>query len=177
MSRITAGVLLLVNRLRTVGGGSAGAGDRQHPSFPCLDGPERASDGPLRGCTVGRDLHRRATGFFGVVPVAHAASSLTAGESNLNMAQELTVVVMGSTGKQVGAVAWGPLERGHRVRAVTRAPNSSQAAQRFDWHPNRFTATRPAHRRAQRPRRSIPLLIGKVRISRREVAITCATAK
>ena len=43
------------------------------------------------------------------------------------MAQELTVVVTGSTGKQGGAVARGLLERGHKVRAVTRDPNSSQA--------------------------------------------------
>jgi uncharacterized protein YbjT (DUF2867 family) len=43
------------------------------------------------------------------------------------MAQELTVVVTGSTGKQGGAVARGLLERGHRVRAVTRDPTSSQA--------------------------------------------------
>ena len=43
------------------------------------------------------------------------------------MAHELTVVVTGSTGKQGGAVARGLLERGHKVRAVTRDPNSSQA--------------------------------------------------
>lgn len=43
------------------------------------------------------------------------------------MAQELTVVVMGSTGKQGGAVARGLLERGHKVRAVTRDPNARQA--------------------------------------------------
>ena len=43
------------------------------------------------------------------------------------MAQELTVVVTGSTGKQGGAVARGLLERGHKVRAVTRDPNSRQA--------------------------------------------------
>jgi len=43
------------------------------------------------------------------------------------MAQKLTVVVTGSTGKQGGAVARGLLERGHKVRAVTRDPNSSQA--------------------------------------------------
>ena len=43
------------------------------------------------------------------------------------MTQKLTVVVTGSTGKQGGAVARGLLERGHRVRAVTRDPNSSQA--------------------------------------------------
>ena len=43
------------------------------------------------------------------------------------MAQKLVVVVTGSTGKQGGAVARGLLERGHKVRAVTRDPNSSQA--------------------------------------------------
>ena len=43
------------------------------------------------------------------------------------MAQRLTVVVTGSTGNQGGAVARGLLERGHKVRAVTRDPNSSQA--------------------------------------------------
>jgi uncharacterized protein YbjT (DUF2867 family) len=43
------------------------------------------------------------------------------------MAQKLTVVVMGSTGKQGGAVARGLLERGHKVRAVARDPKSSQA--------------------------------------------------
>jgi uncharacterized protein YbjT (DUF2867 family) len=43
------------------------------------------------------------------------------------MTQELTVVVTGSTGKQGGAVARRLLERGHKVRAVTRDPNSSHA--------------------------------------------------
>lgn len=43
------------------------------------------------------------------------------------MAQKLTVVFTGSTGKQGGAVARGLLKRGHKVRAVTRDPNSSQA--------------------------------------------------
>ncbi|HEV7510543.1 MAG TPA: NmrA family NAD(P)-binding protein, partial [Candidatus Acidoferrum sp.] len=43
------------------------------------------------------------------------------------MTQKLTVVITGSTGKQGGAVARGLLERGHKVRAVTRDPNSSQA--------------------------------------------------
>jgi uncharacterized protein YbjT (DUF2867 family) len=52
---------------------------------------------------------------------------MTAGERKQNMAQELTVVVTGSTGNQGGAVARGLLERGHKVRAVTRDPNSSQA--------------------------------------------------
>jgi uncharacterized protein YbjT (DUF2867 family) len=43
------------------------------------------------------------------------------------MTQELTVVVTGATGKQGGTVARGLLERGHKVRAVTRDPNSKQA--------------------------------------------------
>jgi len=43
------------------------------------------------------------------------------------MTQKLTVVVTGSTGKQGGAVARGLLERGHKVRAVTRDPNSKHA--------------------------------------------------
>ena len=43
------------------------------------------------------------------------------------MAEKLTVVVTGSTGKQGGTVARDLLERGHKVRAVTRDPNSSQA--------------------------------------------------
>jgi uncharacterized protein YbjT (DUF2867 family) len=43
------------------------------------------------------------------------------------MAQKLVVVVTGSTGKQGGAVARGLLERGHKVRAITRDVNSSQA--------------------------------------------------
>src|SRR5258708_9063882 len=43
------------------------------------------------------------------------------------MAQKLTVVVTGSTGNQGGAVARSLLARGHKVRAVTRDPSSSQA--------------------------------------------------
>jgi len=43
------------------------------------------------------------------------------------MSEKLTVVVTGSTGKQGGAVARSLLERGHKVRAVTRDPNTSQA--------------------------------------------------
>src|SRR4051812_40932349 len=43
------------------------------------------------------------------------------------MAQQLTVVVTGATGNQGGAVALGLLARGHKVRAVTRDPSSSQA--------------------------------------------------
>src|ERR1700674_3647339 len=113
--------------LRTAGGGSAGAGDCKHTGFPRHDGTERASARPRRGAIVGFDIRRRATGLFRVVPAALAAASLTTEERNQNMAQKLTVVVTGSTGKQGGAVARGLLERGHRVRAVTRDPNSSQA--------------------------------------------------
>ena len=43
------------------------------------------------------------------------------------MTQTLTVVVTGSTGQQGGAVARLLLERGHKVRAVTRDPDSSRA--------------------------------------------------
>src|SRR4029077_1900023 len=59
--------------LRTVGGGRAGAGYRQHYFFPRFDGPERASAGSLRGCTVGGDFRRRATGVYRVVPVARGS--------------------------------------------------------------------------------------------------------
>src|SRR5882672_8472806 len=71
-----------------------------------------------------RDVHRSATGVFRVVSVALAAAG---GRKESNMTQKLTVVVTGSTGKQGGAVARGLLERGHKVRAVTRDTNSSQA--------------------------------------------------
>lgn len=43
------------------------------------------------------------------------------------MSKKLTVVVTGATGKQGGAAARGLLERGHKVRAITRDPNSSPA--------------------------------------------------
>jgi uncharacterized protein YbjT (DUF2867 family) len=52
---------------------------------------------------------------------------VSAGGRDHTTARELTVVVTGSTGKQGGAVARGLLERGHRVRAVTRDLSSSQA--------------------------------------------------
>jgi uncharacterized protein YbjT (DUF2867 family) len=44
------------------------------------------------------------------------------------MPRPLTVVVAGATGRQGGAVARQLLERGHRVRALTRRPGSRAAA-------------------------------------------------
>jgi hypothetical protein len=67
--QVVAGVLL-VNRFVPLAVAVLAAA---HPYFPRLDGPERASAGTLRGCTVGRNLHRRATGLFRVVPVTLAA--------------------------------------------------------------------------------------------------------
>lgn len=49
------------------------------------------------------------------------------GERNAIMRRKLTVVVVGATGKQRGAVARSLLERGHEVRAVTRYPDSVKA--------------------------------------------------
>ena len=43
------------------------------------------------------------------------------------MSQKLTVVVMGATGQQGGAVVKNLLERGHEVRAVTRSTDSAKA--------------------------------------------------
>ena len=74
--QVVAGGTSAGQPLRAAGGGRAGAGDRQHSCFPRLDGPERASAGPLRGCTVGGDLRRRATGLCRVVPVALAGTGL-----------------------------------------------------------------------------------------------------
>jgi hypothetical protein len=71
--QVIAGVLLLVNRYVALAVAILGACDCQHPFFPRLDGPERASAGHLRGSTVGRDVHRRATGLFRTVPAALAA--------------------------------------------------------------------------------------------------------
>src|SRR5579863_6875889 len=62
--------------LRTVGGGTAGTGNCQHPYFPRHDGPERASAGPRRGCSVGVSLRRCATGLHRAVPVALAATNI-----------------------------------------------------------------------------------------------------
>src|SRR2546425_6976379 len=139
--------------LCTVGGGSAGASDCQHPYFPRFNGPERASAGPFRGRTVDADLRRRATGLFRVVPIAVATAGLiavlTAKERNQNMAQKLTVVVTGSTGKQGGAVARGLLDRGHKA-------------------PSRATPTQARRSRSRRPgRRSLRRRSKTLRRSRR----------
>src|SRR4051812_47255173 len=48
-------------------------------------------------------------------------------ERNTLMRPTLTVVVIGATGQQGGAVARALLERGHHVRAVTRQPDSTKA--------------------------------------------------
>jgi uncharacterized protein YbjT (DUF2867 family) len=45
-----------------------------------------------------------------------------------DMPKPITVAVAGSTGKQGGAVARALLHRGHRVRALTRRPDSQAAA-------------------------------------------------
>ena len=58
--------------LRTIGGGRAGAGDRQHSYFPRFDGSKRAPAGPRRSGTVGADLRRCETSFCGAVPAAAA---------------------------------------------------------------------------------------------------------
>ncbi len=43
------------------------------------------------------------------------------------MPKPITVAVAGATGKQGGAVSRALLERGHRVRALTRHPDSPAA--------------------------------------------------
>src|ERR671936_3122514 len=45
------------------------------------------------------------------------------------MPRPMTVFVSGATGQQGGALARVLAERGHRVRALTRAPNSPAAAE------------------------------------------------
>src|SRR6266852_3620747 len=80
--------------LRTVGGGRAGAGDRQHSFFPRFDGPERASAGTLRGRTVGGNLRRCPTGLCRVVPVALAATGL----------RRFMAIILGSYGNAASEV-------------------------------------------------------------------------
>src|SRR5262249_45674388 len=55
------------------------------------------------------------------------AAKQVASERRRVMSQKLTVVVTGATGKQGGAVVKSLLERGHKVRAVTRNTNSAKA--------------------------------------------------
>src|SRR5713101_9929680 len=111
--------------LRAVGGGRAGAGDRQHSCFPRLDGPERASTSALRGGTVGRDLLRRATGLCRVVPVALAGTRL---RRVLTMTSNRTILITGVTGNQGGAVAQALQGADFHLRGLTRKPDSEQAA-------------------------------------------------
>jgi NmrA-like family len=63
--------------------------------------------------------------------------SMTAREGNQNMTQALTVVVTGSAGRQGGVVARGLVERGHKVRAVTRPQlKPDEVAARAGWSPD-----------------------------------------
>ena len=77
--QVIAAVLLLVNRYVPLAVAVLAPVIVNILVFPRLDGPERASAGPLRGCTVGGDLRRRATGLCRVVPVALAGASLIRG--------------------------------------------------------------------------------------------------
>jgi len=72
------------------------------------------------------------------------------------MSQELTVVITGSTGKQGGAVARGLLERGHKVRAVTRDTQARPSRSRV---PGRRSLPRRSKtlRRSRRPSKERPL--------------------
>jgi uncharacterized protein YbjT (DUF2867 family) len=125
--QVIAGVLLLVNRYIPLAVAVLAPVIVNILVFHASMAPSGLPMALFVAALWGRNLHRRATGVFRVVPVALAAADLTAGERNQNMTQKLTVVVTGSTGKQGGAVTRGLLERGHKVRAVTRDPNSSHA--------------------------------------------------
>ena len=50
-------------------------------------------------------------------------------EERSNVSAQLTVLVIGATGQQGGAVARQLLDKGHRVRAFTRSADSSAASQ------------------------------------------------
>jgi len=78
--QVIGGLLLLINRYVPFGGGDIGAGDRQHPHFPRLDGSQRPAGGPFRGDIVGGNFHRGAACLLRSVPVALAAAGLTAEE-------------------------------------------------------------------------------------------------
>jgi hypothetical protein len=70
--QIIAAVLLLVNRYVLLAVAML-APVIVNTFFPRFDGSERASAGPLRGCTVGGDLRRCATSLYRVVPVARGS--------------------------------------------------------------------------------------------------------
>ena len=74
--QVIAAVLLLINRYVPLAVAALAPVIVNILSFPRFDGPERTSAGPLRGCTVGGDLRRRATGLCRVVPVAPAGTGL-----------------------------------------------------------------------------------------------------
>jgi putative oxidoreductase len=82
--QVIGGLLLLVNRYVPLAVAVLAPVLVNILTFHAFDGPERASGSPLRGCSVGRDFHRRTTGLFRVVPIALAASRLTAEERNQN---------------------------------------------------------------------------------------------
>src|SRR5580658_5392462 len=120
--------------LRAVGGGRAGAGDRQHSFFPRFDGPERASAGSLRGCTVGGDLRRRTTGVCQAVPGPPPGARLinqacrSALQIRTSMTNDRTILITGVTGNQGGAVAQALQGTGFTLRGLTRKPDSERAA-------------------------------------------------
>src|SRR6202790_1470991 len=128
--------------LRTFGGGRPGADNCQHSYFPRFDGPERASTGPLCGCTVGADLRRRETSLWRVVPVATGSikqkieefderprqSQLTLVQRKENiMKTDRTILITGVTGNQGGAVANALKGTRFQLRGLTRKPDSEQA--------------------------------------------------
>jgi nucleoside-diphosphate-sugar epimerase len=59
--------------------------------------------------------------------VPRIGSSVITVEGSEIMGKKLSVVVVGATGKQGGAVAKSLLDRGHEVRAVTRNSDSLKA--------------------------------------------------
>ena len=81
--QVIGGLLLLVNRYVPLAASLLAPVIVQHSYLRRVDGPRRASAGPFRGDPVGRNLHRRATGVFRVIPVALADAGLNAGERKL----------------------------------------------------------------------------------------------
>src|ERR1700686_377902 len=129
--------------LRTFGGGRTGADNCQHSYFPRFDGPERASTGPLCGCTVGADLRRRETSLWRVVPVATGSikqkieefderprqSQLTLVQRKENfMKTDRTILITGVTGNQGGAVANALKGTGFHLRGLRGNRDTERAA-------------------------------------------------